>query len=68
MTEIRPTVAEDSEPQEGQVTLSLYGVPTQVWVTLSNQHGTALKATACQVCDHLHTHRAQCKRSNSCLS
>lgn len=49
------TIAEDSEPQEGKVTLSLYGVPAQVWVTFGYQHGTALKATAGQVCHHLNT-------------
>lgn len=54
--ESRHTVAEDDEPQEGQVTLSLYGVPAEVRVSLSNQHGTALETTACQVCHHLHTH------------
>lgn len=48
------TIAEDSKPQEGQVTLSLYRVPAQVWVTLSNQHGTTLQTTTCQVCHHLH--------------
>lgn len=53
--ENKPTIAEDGEPQEGEVALSLYGVPAQVWVTFSKQHGTALEATACQVCDHLHT-------------
>lgn len=53
--EDKPTIAEDGEPQEGQIALSLYGVPAQVWVALSKQHGAGLKATACQVCDHLHT-------------
>lgn len=47
------TIAEDSEPKEGKVTLSLYGVPAQVWVTFGYQHGTALKATAGQVRHHL---------------
>lgn len=50
------TIAEDGEPQERQVALSLYRVPAQVWVTLGNQHGTTLKTTSCQVCHHLHTH------------
>ena len=49
------TVAEDDEPQETQVPLSLYGVPAEVGVTLGEQDSTALKTTTCQVHHHLHT-------------
>lgn len=54
----RRTVAEDDKSQEGQVALSLYGVPAEVRVTLSNQHGAALKAASCQVCHHLRTNNS----------
>lgn len=49
------TIAEDSEPQEGQVALPLDRVPAQVWVTFGYQHGAALEATASQVRHHLNT-------------
>lgn len=49
------TVAEDHKSQEGQVALSLYGVPAEVRVSLGNKHGTALETTSCQVRHHLHT-------------
>lgn len=47
------TIAEDGEPQEGQVALSLDGVPAQVGVTFGYQHGTTLEAAAGQVRHHL---------------
>lgn len=59
---VRRTITEDGEPQEGQVAFSLYGVPANVRVTFSNQHGTALQATSRQVHHHLHTNRAAALR------
>ena len=47
------TVDEDGETQEGQVALPLDGVPADVRVSLSQQHGTALQTAPGQVGDHL---------------
>lgn len=47
------TIAEDGEPQEGQVALALYWVPAQIWVTFGYEHGAALEATASQVRHYL---------------
>lgn len=52
------TVDKDSEAQEGEVALPFDGVPADIGVAFSQQHGAALEAAACQVGDHLQVHTA----------
>lgn len=47
------TVDEDGEAEKVQVFLSTTGIPANVWVAFGKKHGTALKATPCQIFHHL---------------
>lgn len=53
----RPTVDKDSKSEKVQVFLSTAGIPTDVRVAFGQQHGTALKSTACQIFHHLERFR-----------
>lgn len=47
------TVDKDSEAQEGKIALPFDGVPADIGVTFSQEHGAALETAARQVSDHL---------------
>ena len=57
-----PTVDEDGEAQEVEVSLSSAGVPADVGVPFAKEHGARLKATAGQVGHHLGGEGAHEKR------
>ncbi len=52
------TVDKHGEPQEGQVSLALDRVPADVWISLHEEHRTALQTAAGQIRHHLNTNRS----------